>query len=277
MKNLKIITVFLVLVLICSCGSNKSNREVAGIRMPESSTNQQPVEKIRIHDERKIIREGEIIFETSDVNETKSLITKTSEELNGYITKESANEYTDRIEQTLIIRIPADKFDLLLSRISEYAKKIDSKNINALDVTEDYIDVEARLKTKKELENRYLELLNKASKVEEILSIEKEIGQLRADIESVEGRLRYLKDRVAFSSLTATYYQKTNSAFGFYSKFGQALRYGWKSLLWFFIGITTLWPFIILSGGGLFAGFWISRKRKKRQKGVKARGSENEY
>jgi hypothetical protein len=235
--------------------------------MPESSVNKQSTDKIEILDDRKIIREGEITFQTSDVDETKSLIIKTTQELNGYITKENANEYADRIEQKLIIRVPADKFDLLLSKISESAKKIDSKNIDALDVTEEYIDVEARLKTKKDLEIRYRELLKQAKSVEEIMSIEKESGQLRADIESVEGRLRYLKDRVSFSSLTATYYQKVNSAFGFSSKFGQAIKYGWKNLLWFFIGLTTIWPFIILIGGGIFAAFRISRKRRNRNKG----------
>jgi len=262
------VLLFIGFLTIYSCGTNEKSRKITAFVQPpdESSANLQPPEKIEIQDLRKIIREGEITFETADVNETKSLITKTTMELNGYITKESADDYTDRIEQTLIIRVPADKFDLLLAKISESARKIESKNIKALDVTEEYIDVEARLKTKKELENRYRELLAKASKVEEILSIEKEIGQLRADIESIEGRLRYLKDRVAFSSLTATYYQKINSAFGFSSKFGQAIRYGWKNLLWFFIGLTTIWPFIILLGGGLFAGFRINRKRKNRGK-----------
>jgi hypothetical protein len=270
MKNRITILLFLVSLAIYSCGSNERSRKIADFipSQGESSTNLQPPEKIEIQEVRKIIREGDITFETSDVNETKSLITKATLELNGYITKESANDYADRIEQALIIRVPADKFDLLLAKISESARKIESKNINALDVTEEFIDVEARLKTKKELENRYRELLAKATKVEEIMSIEKEIGQLRADIESVEGRLRYLKDKVSFSSLTVTYYQKINSAFGFSSKFGQALKYGWKNLLWFFIGITTIWPFIILLGGGLFAGYRISRKKRNRAKGA---------
>lgn len=269
MKIQILILLFTCFLTIYSCGTNERSRKIAASFPPqgELSENLQPPEKIEIRDLRKIIREGEITFETSDVSETKSLITKTAQELNGYITRESANEYADRIEQTLVIRIPADKFDLLLEKISRSARKIESKNINALDVTEEYIDVEARLKTKKELENRYRELLAKASKVDEIVSIEKEIGQLRADIESVEGRLNYLKDRVAFSSLTATYYQKKSSAFGFSSKFGQAIKYGWKSLLWFFIGLTSIWPFIVLTFGGLLAWFLIRKKKGNRVTG----------
>ena len=73
--------------------------------------------------------------------------------------------------------------------------------IDSQDVTEEYIDITARLKTKKELEARYLELLKKANKVEEIVSIEKEIGNLRSDIESIEGRLRYINNAVAYSTL----------------------------------------------------------------------------
>jgi hypothetical protein len=135
---------------------------------------------------------------------------------------------------------------VLLEKIFKTAQKIESKNISALDVTEEFIDIEARIKTKKELENRYKELLKQAKKVEEILEIEREIGSLRSEIESAEGRLNYLKDRVSLSTLTVVFYEKLNSSFGFTSKFGQAIQNGWTNLLWFFIGLANFWPFIII-------------------------------
>ncbi|MDR2691715.1 MAG: DUF4349 domain-containing protein [Dysgonamonadaceae bacterium] len=116
------------------------------------------------------------------------------------------------------------KFELLLDRIAQNAKKLDSKNITVSDLTEEFIDIEARIKTKKELENRYKELLKQANKVEEIVAIEKEIGNLRTDIESIEGRLKYLKDKVSYSTLNVVFYERTSSPFGFNSKFDMQFK-----------------------------------------------------
>jgi hypothetical protein len=196
--------------------------------------------------ERKVIKRGEIRFQTRSIQETTSFITKNVNELKGYISSDNIYNSDDRITQRIEIRIPADSFDDLLLRISESAKKIDFKNVQVQDVTEEYIDVETRIKTKKELESRYRALLAKASTVEEILSIEKELGTLRSDIESIEGRLKYLKDQVSLSTLSVEYYELTRSTLNFSSKLGHAVVSGWKLLLGFIVGLVNLWPFIII-------------------------------
>jgi hypothetical protein len=228
-------------------------------------TEQNEPENVGKSVERKIIKEGQLSFETAKVSETKNLIVSAVQELNGYISKDNVNDYSDRLEHRLVIRIPSEKFDLLLNKVSESAEKLDSKNIDVIDVTEEYIDIDTRIKTKKELENRYKELLKQATKIDEILSIERELAQLRSDIESVEGRMNYLKDRISYSTLTVTYYQKTASAFRFTSQFGQALKQGWSSFLWFLIGLTHLWTFILIAGV-TGAYFFFRYKRNKNKK-----------
>lgn len=265
MKNIVTILTALVVLITYSCGQKQEYKGVsADLAMQEpSQTNQRTPKKVDNAVDRKITKEGEISFETTNINDTKSLIAKTVQELNGYISKDNANDYSDKLEHLLVIRVPSDKFDLLLKTISESAGKLDSKNVDVLDVTSEYIDINARIKTKKELEDRYKELLKQATKVDEILSIEKEIGQLRTEIESVEGQMKYLKDRISFSTLTVTYYQKTNSTFRFTSKLGQALKSGWDGFLWFLIGLTHLWTFIVI---GLVAVYLIIRQRRKKKK-----------
>lgn len=265
MKNRFNIFTLLIALAFCSCGSKenfKQAADTANLSEPPS-INQQANNKVENITERKVIKEGEIKFEVADIIKTKSLIAKTVQELNGYISKDEVFDYSDKLEHRLVIRVPGEKFDLLLSKVSESAEKLDSKNINILDVTEEYIDIETRVKTKKEIEDRYKILLKQATKVEEILSIEKEIGKLREEIESIEGRLRYLKDRISLSSLTVTYYQKTNSAFGFSSKFGQAIRNGWDGFLLFCIGVTNLWVFILLAILGAYIYMRFKRTKKK--------------
>lgn len=264
MKHTIRLLTMMLLATFYSCSQSQEQYEVAADAAFEKSINSDNKEELPVNAviERKIIKEGEISFETSNSTETKEIISKSVSEFNGYISNDNVYDYKDKIEYRITIRVPADKFELLLDRISQNAKKLDSKNINALDVTEEFIDIESRIKTKKELENRYRELLKQANKVEEILTIEKEIGYLRTEIESIEGRLKYLKDKVSFSTLTVVFYEKTGSAFGFNSKIGEAAQNGWTNLLWFFVALTNLWPFILIA----LAIFIIYRRLYHRNK-----------
>jgi len=260
----QIIFAFTTLLIIFSCNSNNTsmNKE-EGINMSEPpQLDERNVDKLNEGFSRKVIREGSIRFESKDANGTNKFISGIAKDLKGYISKDEVRDYTDRIEHSLDVRIPVEQFDVLLSKISSHAGKLESKDISSRDVTEEFIDVEARLKTKTALENRYKELLNQANNVNEILAIEKELGKLREDIESVEGRLRFLKDNVSMSTLTIVYYQKTSSSFGFRTKIVSAILNGWNTFLLFLVGITHLWIFIILS----IIGYLIFKRVRKARK-----------
>ncbi len=97
----------------------------------------------------------------------------------------------------MVIRVSNSDFENLLQEVSSDVKYFDQKEISSEDVTEQFIDIEARLKAKKELENCYLELLKKANKISEILEIEKELVVIREEIESKQGQLNYLQNKVA--------------------------------------------------------------------------------
>ena len=135
--------------------------------------------------ERKLTKRGTIRFETSDAKKTHAAIQQAVVETKGYISSDNLNQYGNRIIHAVTIRVPASQFDALLDRISLNTDKIEDKHIEVLDVSQEYIDLDTRIKTKKELENRYQELLKRAHTIDEILKIEEQIGILRADIESV--------------------------------------------------------------------------------------------
>jgi hypothetical protein len=266
-KRMMTIWAALTVLTICSCGDTAYYALERGVPL-RSTVNTPALDQSKNVEtiDRKIIKQGEIKFETADVHKTKSLIDQTVRELNGYISKENVGDYSERLEHQLIIRVPADKFDLLLNNISESVDKFDRKNIDVLDVTEEYIDVQVRVKTKKELQARYMELLKQAEKVDEILNIEREIGKLQTEIETVEGRMRYLNDRIAFSTLTVTYYQKTTSPIAFFSEFMDGIKNGWELFLWFIIGLAYLWVFIILAVVTVYLfGRWRTKKKNVSQ------------
>ena len=212
--------------------------------------------------ERKLIKEGSMSFQCENVEETKVEVERICQQMGAYSSSEGQDSYGENLNYRHTIRVPAEKFDALVQELEKLAIKVESKDINTTDVTEEFIDVETRLKTKKELEARYLEILKQARSVEEVLSVEREIGNVRSEIESMEGRLNYLKNKVAFSTLNVNYYQKIVSDFGFGSKFIQSFSNGWRNLLSFLIGLMSLWPFILLIG----VGAWLLIKRRNRKK-----------
>jgi len=215
----------------------------------DSVASRQKLDKVEIED-KKLIKQGKIRFQTEDINETQSFIIQTVQELNGYISKENASDSFYRFEHELVIRIPADQFDIFLNNIFQNVGKFDSKNIDVLDVTEEHIDIESRIKTKKELQARYIELLKQAANVDEILNIEKAIGDLQTEIESVEGRLKYLRDQSAYCTLTVTYYQTEKNSFSFSSELADGIKDGWMGFLEFVIFLSRLWVlgvFILIS------------------------------
>lgn len=248
----------LILLFLFGCSKNE-NTSFESVKEQVVDTQTEQSEVINI--ERKLIKEGWIAFETDDINSTRKLVFKNIKKHNGYTSSDIEQKSIGQISNTITIRVPAKNFDLLLSDVTKGVTKFDSKNIEIKDVTEEFLDIQARLKTKKELESRYLELLEKANNVTEILEIEKEMGLLRSEIESIEGRLKYLESNVSLSTLTMTFYQMIPNETKFIREFKNGLKNGWENLIWFFISLINFWPFILI-GIGLIFGNKIWKKRK---------------
>jgi hypothetical protein len=259
-ENMKIqekIFGLLILLLMFGCAKN----EDASFEMAEEESIATQTAQEEINVERKLIKEGRVEFETDNINSTRKLIFESIEKYKGYTSSDQEYKSIGRVSNTIVIRVPAKNFDLLLNDATKGVTKFDSKNIEVKDVTEEFLDIQARLKTKKELENRYLELLKKANSVTEILEVEKQIGQLRSEIESIEGRLKYLKSKVSLSTLTMTFYQSIPNETEFGNKFKDGFKSGWDNLIWFFVFLTNIWPFILI-GIGLIFGIKMWKKRK---------------
>lgn len=212
--------------------------------------------------ERKLIREGNMRFETHDIAKTRSFLDSLVAAFGGYLANENIYNYEGTLEQNISVRIPSEQFDPFLAAVSSYAGRLDNRYINTLDVTEEFIDVEARLKSKKQLEERYLELLKQARTVEDMVAIETQLSQVRSEIESIEGRLKYLQNRVSFASLSISFYQTRAEGFGFWDKIGDGWGNGWDKFLGFMVWLVTLWPFMLLIVL-LIVIFRVRRARKR--------------
>ena len=219
--------------------------------------------------ERKLIKNGDISFETTSITETRSFLQKRIAAGKGYISNERIESYRTNPTEVLTIRIPGNRFDTLIADIGRQVGTFDSKRIDINDVTAEFVDMEARLKNKRQLEEKYRELLKKADNMEDILNIEAQISVIREEIESTEGRLLYLESQVGYSTLTITYYEESPTAgFNFGEKMGDAFSNGGTGVLWFMIGMVQLWPLWI---AGLALWYMIRSlirlKRRKAQPG----------
>ncbi|MES2061670.1 MAG: DUF4349 domain-containing protein [Bacteroidota bacterium] len=202
--------------------------------------------------EKKIIKEGDIRFESSDVAKTRKQIISSLIHLGGYA--ENDSETTDGAlnskEYTIVIRIPAKNFDAFLGTVSSTATKIDSRNIRVKDVTSEFIDTKARLDNKLQLEKRYLNLLSRAGKMRDLLDIEEKLTEIRSDIEATQGQLNYMSKQVAYSSLNITFYtvqpEQVAAGNGFGYKFKHALTNGWDFLQDLFFSLIGNWPLLIV-------------------------------
>lgn len=137
-------------------------------------------------------------------------------------------------------------------------------------MTEQYIDIEARLIAKKRLENRYLELLKKATKVIEILEIEKQLSAIREEIESKQGQLLYLQNQISMSTISIGFYktvaEKDGATISYGSKIWNGIVSGFNSFSDFLINLISVWPFLLVAVAAIF---WIRKWLKKRAQNKK--------
>ncbi len=102
---------------------------------------------------------------------------------------------------TMSIRIPATRFDETMDRLADLAVNVTSRNESGQDVTEEYVDLEARLETLEAARQRLLEIMQEARATKDLLEAEQQLTQREAEIESIKGRMQYLEQSARLSSI----------------------------------------------------------------------------
>jgi len=260
---------FLVLPLMCGANPDATVYETEAVTEEMSvplMDSKESTADFETTTEQKIIKESNLRYETQDLQETYKQVTKAIEKHKAYLQNDTEGKEYNSLYRNLTVRIPNANFDAFLADIGRGVAYFDRKEISAKDVTAEFIDIEARLKAKKILEERYLALLQKATKVSEILEIEKELSVIREEIESKEGQLNYLQNRVSLSTVNIEFYKKVaqsdDATVSYGAKMWNALKSGWNGISSFFIGLLHIWPFILILVALIFV---IKRQLKKKK------------
>ena len=215
--------------------------------------------------EQKIIKTGRLGFETQTPDETHHNIIALTKQYKGFIQSDNSGKSYNRIFRNMVVRVPTENFQAFIDGVSEGVNYFDEKNISRQDVSEEFVDLTARLKAKRELENRYLELLKQAKNVKEMLEIERELSTIREEIEAKQGRLKYLQDKVSLSTVYVDFYKTTTETgvtVSYWQKMKNSLKGGWDGISVFFLGILYLWPLFLL----VLIAIWVIRRIIRRQK-----------
>jgi len=160
--------------------------------------------------ERKIISNAELIIETSTPGDGQGKISVIAAKHDGFIvTSESRVNQGESLSKpattvTVVVRVPAAKFSEALEEIKQIGGRILLLKASGQDVTEEYIDLEARLRTKRALEMQFLEIMKQSRKISEALEVQTQLADVRTEIESLEGRRRFLENRAALSTIKIT-------------------------------------------------------------------------
>ncbi len=276
---MKRLTYFLLCLFIlaiaigCSRESNTESWESADYALVESVSVESSKSRAgREHSgdispitDRKLIKTGSIDLEAESIQSATDHIITVVNQYKGYVSSENSYVSGDYRYNTLTIRIPSEYFDVVLKEVTQGTGDLTGKNIHVTDVTEEFLDTQARISTKKELEARYKELLKEATTVAEMLEIEREIGILREDIEAIEGRLQYLKNQTSLATLTIHLSEwREVEKKSWVSSFIYNLSRGWRGFTNVILELAHFWPYLLIVS--IIVVILQRRNKKRRQK-----------
>ena len=214
---------------------------------------------------KKIIKNGDMEIAVSNLLEAKNKISEIIKNNKAYLQSETFRNSDTSENINLVIRVPHQNFDATINSFSDGIGAVEAKTVKAEDVTEEYTDVSIKLENKRIYLEKYREMLKNAASTKDILEIQENIRALEDEIDVAEGRLRFIDDRVNYSTLELLLFKEkarssATSKIGFGSRFGDSIAEGWNSFVSFLLGLISFWPFFIIIPLLIFA--WKKWRRK---------------
>jgi len=278
MKKLMVITT--VLLVICllvpvACASAPSMEESVEGTMPaiispgrdegykEGGSEALPSPE----EERMIVRNGDMSLVVEDVVDARDEIAQLAVSFDGYVVSSQISGEEQDMRGWISIRVPDEKFDQALAELRDLAARVTSESTSSQDITEEYVDLQSRLKNAEATESQYLALLEKAINVEDILKIYDSLSRVRGDIEQIKGRMQYL-EQISSMSLISVNLKPVATA-------KPLVRVGWSALEIFksalrgivifgqWLGTIAIWVLIFIPIWGTMLGVILWRRHRR--------------
>ncbi|MFO7947949.1 MAG: DUF4349 domain-containing protein [Armatimonadota bacterium] len=233
---------------------------------------------------RKIIRTGNIDIEVEDIEKTSSRIRQLAQESGGYVSDSNVREGDEGLRYgSITLKVPAERFESVFEKLQTFAAEGTSVSYSqdAEDVTEEWVDLQARIENKKRAEQSLQKHLDREAELSDILAVEKELFRVRGEIEQLEGRMRYLKNRVSLSTITVNMEEVPRAGLGGYTawRIVYHLSNAWYSLIDFIRWLFIATIYVVIVGAPIYIPIillvrWIGRRRARKKQKVDSPAEE---
>ncbi|MBD8496755.1 DUF4349 domain-containing protein [Paenibacillus arenosi] len=222
---------------------------------------------------RKLVYKAEITMEVKEYETVKPSINELIHRTGGYVTEYSDTQNDHEHGGIYTVRVPADKFQALITMLEQLDTERFARSYTTQDVTEEYVDLESRLKAKRLVESRLLGYMEKATKADDLLSYSDTLATTQEEIERIVGRQKYLNNLVSMSTIQLRVYEsseniaakKLEEAFG--ERIGRTLTNSLEALVGLGKGIllaaVAILPFVIVFSILVFPIVYKVRRRRQ--------------
>ncbi|MES2851086.1 MAG: DUF4349 domain-containing protein [Bacteroidota bacterium] len=207
--------------------------------------------------DKKIIKTASLKIEVRDFKSYAAEVYRTVKQYGGYIAGEDQNRSDERSETTITIKVPVDQFEPIVNQFSDKAVKVIERKISTEDVGTQIVDTKSRLEAKRAMHGKYLEFFKDAKNMADVLRVQSDINNLQETMESAAGRINYLNQQAAMSTVVLTFYQplegfKPQESPSFLTRLTDAFKTGGYWLGNILVGLISIWPLIIIIALGVF-------------------------
>ncbi|MFF2753159.1 DUF4349 domain-containing protein [Psychrobacillus sp. NPDC058041] len=218
-KTIFYLLLFSLLGLVTACSENKesgkeykteeaSDSASDSVEELKSTADIAEQESVEAPSERMIIHKAIISTNVKNLANAQNNIEQKVKKYGGYIVESNVHRLDDQTSSgNMIVRIPEKHFETFLSDAEEVASKVLERNVTGQDVTEQYVDLTSRIKSKRVVEERLLEFMKKAEKTEDLLKISSDLASVQEEIEVIVGKIKYLENQTSFSTVEMTMYE----------------------------------------------------------------------
>lgn len=183
-------------------------------RLAPAAPNSEPGGGSIFGEDRLIIFTANVAVRVEDVPTSVEALIAIADQYRGYVAGSNFSEGGGTPFASVTLKVPAENFQATLDTIRGIAEKVLSVSVNSEDVTEEFTDLDARLRSLKATEEQLIALLNRADTIEDILKVRQQLTQVRVDVERIEGRLNYLERRADLATITVALSERPDGIVG---------------------------------------------------------------